>query len=195
MCKKQALRDLVTERLVCAADEIFALIEKAFAEYEEEIVRLKWAKVQQEQNCAQQKQADVQIPLASPEVILEPKVEDPTLCTSLDFEFPPLPVKSEDDLSKTTFLQLQELPAKENEQGSTGQLQGRQEEPGCSSDLQPKDNEAPYSCSDTDDSADWDNSARKSTQNNQESQHKDDNATRKSKNAEKDNKDKSPKLL
>ncbi|KAK7930647.1 hypothetical protein WMY93_007042 [Mugilogobius chulae] len=41
MSKAQALRDLVMERLVVAADEIFALIERTFAEYEEEVLRNK----------------------------------------------------------------------------------------------------------------------------------------------------------
>ena len=42
MCKSlQSLRALVNERLTAAAEEIFALVERTIAEYEEELCRCK----------------------------------------------------------------------------------------------------------------------------------------------------------
>ncbi|XP_072319464.1 uncharacterized protein [Eucyclogobius newberryi] len=150
MTKNQALRDLVMQRLESAAEEVFALIEKVFAEYEEEIVRLKRVKLRQGQSV-QHKQQYVQT-FVRPEVIPEHKVEEKTLCSSLEFAFTSLPLKSEDDIDKSAFLQQE--PDELNGQFGA-------EEPGCSLDLQPINiARIQYSCSDADDSEDWENPAQ-----------------------------------
>ncbi|KAJ0033641.1 hypothetical protein NQD34_000748 [Periophthalmus magnuspinnatus] len=157
MSKKQALRDLVAQRLEAAAVEIFVLIEHAFVEYEEEIVRLKCAK---QQKNVQQKQ-DVQTPFGHPEGIPKHMEEEQTLATTLEYTFTTPTLKSEDDIDKSTFLQQQ--PAKEMRHNTTEQLYGV--EPGCSLELPQNNNEKTDCYSDTDDSVEWENSAQKSTQN------------------------------
>lgn len=163
--KNQALRDLVVERLAVAADEIFALFERTFAEYEEEFLRSKLQKSPQEPRTeltviqSPSEPADVHL---SPEPIVEKqkslvkKEEEP----SLELPASAVLVKSEENLDKCTFLEQEEVeeqrqePEVEQENGA---------EPGCSSDLHSDSNKQSYSCSDTDDSDDWERATKSRT--------------------------------
>ncbi|KAJ0033644.1 hypothetical protein NQD34_000751 [Periophthalmus magnuspinnatus] len=138
--KGQALRDLVVERLVVAADEIFALFERTFAEYEEEFLRknLQQPRVQhKEDNRNQQPQED----------------QDD------HFLFPPVPVKTEDeDTNNPSFLhQPPPNPSSAPETRAEAVIRAEaagEEEPGCSVDLRADhvQEDQPFSCSDSDES-------------------------------------------
>lgn len=161
MSKKQALRELVIERLMVAADEIFALIEQAFAVHEEE-VRQKWIKPKEPKE-GQHKEAGVQIPFVPPEAHLEHTEAEQTQCDSLFLQFSPL--KSEENINKQTFLQ-QDL-AQENRERTTREVCGAKEADDSSA-LPPGHSKNSPSCSDTDDSEDWNTSADKRNQNDAE---------------------------
>uniref|UniRef100_A0A8C6TPR9 C2H2-type domain-containing protein n=1 Tax=Neogobius melanostomus TaxID=47308 RepID=A0A8C6TPR9_9GOBI len=146
--RNQALRDLVAERLAVAADEIFALFERTFAEYEEEVLR---TKLLQEPRVESPKE-DVQALLVQTEVdpgLERIKYEEKEI--PLEVQFPSIAVKYEDNTNKCTFLQQE--PAEENRRDPVGE-QFDVEEPGCSLDLNIKEYE-PCSYSDTDDSDNW----------------------------------------
>ncbi|KAJ0051094.1 hypothetical protein NL108_013825 [Boleophthalmus pectinirostris] len=165
--KHQALRNLVVERLAVAADEIFALFERTFAEYEEEVLRSKLL----QETRVELSGSVVQLSSAPPDVhqsperpekatpVLIKKEEEP----SVAFSFTPLPLKSEEHLDKSAFRhEGEEEPAEEKGREIVQKPYGG-EEPGCSLDLQSENNERPSSCSDTEDSEDWEPSSKRST--------------------------------
>ncbi|KAJ0033645.1 hypothetical protein NQD34_000752 [Periophthalmus magnuspinnatus] len=153
--KSQILRDLVVERLVVAADEIFALFERTFAEYEEDL-RIK---LHQETRGELQTQQRLPSELGVEAMLVpsEVKYEDRETPLELPFNF-----KSEENINKSCFYQ--EEPTEEHSQDTTGQLYGA-EEPGCSmvSDMNELE---PYSCSDTDNSEDWQPASKRKTKSN-----------------------------
>ncbi|XP_072319452.1 uncharacterized protein [Eucyclogobius newberryi] len=147
MSKAQALRDLVMERLVVAADEIFALFERTFAEYEEELVRTKHLQPRMEPH-----KEDAPPLILHPEVHHSPEhVEDEQQTVLVkqeedhSFEFSAAySVKSEENMG---ILLPEEEPSDPTEEQCAVE-----EEPGCSLTLQTDNNEEKY---DTDDSEDW----------------------------------------
>ncbi|XP_072319809.1 uncharacterized protein [Eucyclogobius newberryi] len=118
--KGQALRDLVVERLVVAADEIFALFERTIVEYEQEFMRTKLLqppppRVPHKEDCSNQ----------------QPQEDGDE-----HFPFPPAAVKTEeneDDDGDSSFLQ-QTLPST-MEPGAEATAADGGELPGCSVDL------------------------------------------------------------
>lgn len=154
--KNQALRDLVVERLAVAADEIFALFERTFAEYEEEFLRSKLVHDRREELPKEDAQSLVVQTNVDPglECIKYEEKEIP-----LGVQFPSAAVKSEENANKCTFLHQEAV--EENRQGPVGDHY-EEEEPGCSLDLNIKEYE-PYSYSDTEDSEDWEPSAKRKT--------------------------------
>ncbi|KAK7930634.1 hypothetical protein WMY93_007029 [Mugilogobius chulae] len=161
--KNQALRNLVVERLAIAADEIFALFERTFAEYEEEFLR---SKLLQETRVelvpvVQPLSAPPDLPRSPARIVKEQplrvkKEEEPSIEVAL---ITSLPLKSEENVENAAFLQQE--PAEEKRPEKT-QYEA-EEEPGCSLDLQSENHKRPYSCSDTDDSEDWEASTKRST--------------------------------
>uniref|UniRef100_A0A8C6WP17 C2H2-type domain-containing protein n=1 Tax=Neogobius melanostomus TaxID=47308 RepID=A0A8C6WP17_9GOBI len=132
---KLALRNLVKERLVVAADEIFALFERVFAEYEAEVEVLR-SKLQQKQSVVREEDIQtITVGAASDHSIkaepvkIKQEEESP-------FEIPLPPVKPEENADK-------KKPEPEQEEGG----------PGCSVDLLLDRNGKPYSCSDNDNSS------------------------------------------
>ncbi|XP_072319454.1 uncharacterized protein [Eucyclogobius newberryi] len=161
--KNQALRNMVVERLAVAADEIFALFERTFAEYEQEVLR---SKLLQETRV---ELLPVVLPaLASPDLHQSPeqiekehtlpvkKEEEP----SVEAPFTSLPLKSEENIDKSDFIQQE---PDEEKSTKTIKKSYEEEEPGCSSDFHLENNERHYSCSDTDDSEDWEPLTKRST--------------------------------
>lgn len=153
---------MVVQRLMAAADEVFALIEQAFAEHEEE-VRLKWTKhLEPKEPLPKQ---DVPTRLAPPEAHLEHTKAVQTQCEPPVFVpfgespvFVPFgPSKSEVNVNKPASLQQDPCDQPTEPRGVQG--------PPGSSKLPPGRQETPPSCSDTDDSEDWETSADKRTQN------------------------------
>lgn len=147
--KGQALRDLVVERLVVAADEIFALFERTFAEYEEEFVR---SKLLQQQRLHKE---DGQNP---PQQQQPAQEEHPPL----DFLFPPSAVKTEEEEADNSAF-LQREAATEQGEDAVGA-----EEPGCSLNPHSDNDEQPYSCSDSDGSDGWVHLAKAATANDEQ---------------------------
>lgn len=141
--KGQALRALVVQRLVVAADEIFALFERTFAEYQDELR----SKLLQQQPRVVFHREDIQALTLGSQPIKINQEEDPPL--------KPLPfitVKSEENIDKCTFLQQD--PAEEmTQEFVVDQREG--EKPGCSVDLDLDDSEQNNSWSGTDNSSDW----------------------------------------
>lgn len=180
--KTQALRDLVVERLVVAADEIFVLFEQIFAEYKEVLT----SKILQDHKYHIQRDSreepqneDFQTVVVQSEVDLNLgciKNEEEEI--PLNLQFPSLTAKSKININKSTFFQpepplnfqfipltiksednvnksvsFEQEPAEEHAQDYEG------EEPGCSLDL---DEEfTPCSYPDTNDSEDWEPSPKK----------------------------------
>ncbi|XP_055079943.1 zinc finger protein 182-like isoform X1 [Periophthalmus magnuspinnatus] len=163
--KHQALRNLVVERLAVAADEIFALFERTFAEYEEEVLRSKLL----QETRVELTGSVAQLSSASPDVRQSPEQaeKEATLCIkkeeepSVEFPFTPPPLKSEEHIDKSAFLQEEQLGEEKRHKPIEEQYEG--EEPGCSLDLKSQNNEKSYSCSDTDDSENWEPSTKRST--------------------------------
>uniref|UniRef100_A0A3B3Z6K2 C2H2-type domain-containing protein n=1 Tax=Periophthalmus magnuspinnatus TaxID=409849 RepID=A0A3B3Z6K2_9GOBI len=85
------------------------------------------------------------------------KEEEP----SVEFPFTPPPLKSEEHIDKSAFLQEEQLGEEKRHKPIEEQYEG--EEPGCSLDLKSQNNEKSYSCSDTDDSENWEPSTKRST--------------------------------
>ncbi|XP_072319080.1 uncharacterized protein [Eucyclogobius newberryi] len=156
--KSQTLRDLVVERLVVAANEIFELFERTFAEYEEEFLRSKSPRKPQKQDLLSSGPGFQSVVVPS-----EVKYEDRE--TPVEAPFSSFPFKSEEMLDKSCLRQQQQ-------EEPTEQLYG-EEEPGCSLDMM---NEfEPYSCSDTENSEDWDASTKRKTKSNGQSFNQDSN--------------------
>ncbi|KAK7930649.1 hypothetical protein WMY93_007044 [Mugilogobius chulae] len=138
----QALRGLVLQRLAVAADEIFALFERTFAQYEEEFLR---SKLTQRQPRDVLYKEDIQtvtvgVDVSSEGLNNEPIKSNRDVNPPIKHQYPSATLKSiERDLTQKTRL------------GSTrGQLDA--EEPGCSSDLISNNNRRHYGYSDTEDS-------------------------------------------
>lgn len=144
------------ERLAVAADEIFALFERTFAEYEEEFLRSKLAQPPRVELTVVHPLTVLPDVKQSPETIQELqnpsviKVEEP----SLELQVCALPV--EESTKKSTILQ-QELIKEQRLEVIVEQR--KEAEPGCSLDSQLDNNKPSYSCSDTDDSDDWESAA------------------------------------
>ncbi|KAJ0033634.1 hypothetical protein NQD34_000741 [Periophthalmus magnuspinnatus] len=138
--KTQALKDLVVERLVVAADEIFELFERTFAQYEEEVLRSRY------------------LP-QPPEVIHKPDFQTVIvgLNVGTDQAIKKESIKIKQEVDPPMELQYSSVTVKSEEQDPEEEtrpdLSGEQcdgEEPGCSTDLSLDNNRRPYSCSDND---------------------------------------------
>ncbi|KAJ0051095.1 hypothetical protein NL108_013828 [Boleophthalmus pectinirostris] len=135
--KVRALRGLVLERLAAAADEIFALFERTFAQYEEEVLR---TKILQQPRGALHRE-DIQTVTVGEEIRSDQVIEEER-------------IKIEQDVNRPIPLQYP-TPAEETGPDQSGERRDG-EEPGCSNnDLSLDDNRSPFSCSDTDDSDEW----------------------------------------
>ncbi|KAJ0051110.1 hypothetical protein NL108_013850 [Boleophthalmus pectinirostris] len=151
MSKAQALRDLVMERLVLAADEIFALFERTFAEYEEEVLRSKHLQPRMELHKED-----------APTLILHPEVQH-SPDEQMEEDQQTVQVKQEEDhsfefsaaysvKSEANIGILIPEPADDETECPTEEQCAVEEEPGCSLNLPPDNNEQNY---ETDDSEDW----------------------------------------
>ncbi|KAJ0033636.1 hypothetical protein NQD34_000743 [Periophthalmus magnuspinnatus] len=138
--KVHALRGLVMERLAAAADEIFALFERTFAQYEEEVLR----KLLQQPHVVLYKEDIQAVTVGEDQVIKEELIK-------IKQEVDP-PSKLQDP--SVTVKSEEPDPEKETRLNASGE-QCDGEEPGCSTDLSLDNNRRPYSCSDTDDSDKW----------------------------------------
>ncbi|XP_072319463.1 uncharacterized protein [Eucyclogobius newberryi] len=139
--KNQILKDLVLEKLAAAADEIIVLFERTFAQYEEEVLRLKT--VQQPRDVFYKEDIQtvtVGVDIGSDQLIKEEPIKIKQEVTSaIELQCPSVTLKCEEP-----------EPAEEKRQDRPGE-QCDEEEPGCSSD-RILDNCAQ---SDTDDFFDW----------------------------------------
>ncbi|XP_072319694.1 uncharacterized protein [Eucyclogobius newberryi] len=139
--KTQALKDLVVERLVVAADEIFLLFERTFAQYDEEVLQ---AKFLQQQNRKVLHKEDFQtvivgLNVGTDKVIKEELMEiKQEVNPPIEMQYPSVTLKCEEP-----------EPAEENRRDLTGE-QCDGEEPGCSSHRIVDNNKLTYSCSATD---------------------------------------------
>ncbi|KAK7930652.1 hypothetical protein WMY93_007047 [Mugilogobius chulae] len=132
----QALKDLVVERLVVAADEIFVLFERTFAQYEEEVLQSKY--LQQTQTHKE----DVQTIIVG-------------LNASTDRPIKEEPIEIKQEVDSPIQIQYPIAILKPDEQHKAEEMRqiGKQcdgDEPGCSSQAILDDNRQPYSCSDVD---------------------------------------------
>ncbi|XP_055078074.1 zinc finger protein 239-like [Periophthalmus magnuspinnatus] len=134
--KVHALRGLVLERLAVAADEIFALFERTFAQYEEEVLRSKLL-----QQCG--------------DVLYKEDIQTVTVGVDVgsDQVIKEEPVKIKQEVNAPIKRQYP-TPAEKARQDQSGE-QCDGEEPGCSTALSLGQSKRPYSCSDTDDSDEW----------------------------------------
>uniref|UniRef100_A0A8C6TH16 C2H2-type domain-containing protein n=1 Tax=Neogobius melanostomus TaxID=47308 RepID=A0A8C6TH16_9GOBI len=156
-----ALRDLVVERLVVAADEIFALFEQTFTEYQA-VLRSKLLQdhkyhIQPEPKEELLKE-DIQTVVVQTDVgpnFERIKYEEEEIPLDLQFPVPHLTATSEAHVDKSTLFQHQ--PAEERGPGAVKVSECEGDEPGCSLDFEL----APCSFSDTDDSDDWEPSPKK----------------------------------
>ncbi|XP_055014297.1 zinc finger protein 599-like isoform X2 [Boleophthalmus pectinirostris] len=143
--KVRALRGLVLDRLSAAADEIFALFERTFAQYEEEILRSKLAQQPRDEEI---RSVNVSVEICSDRVVKEepasPKQDVNPPSVKLECPSPSRKPKEPDPADE-----------RERQAGNLTREQCDGEEPGHSVDPRLDDNKRPYSCSDTDDSADW----------------------------------------
>lgn len=157
--RSQALRDLVVERLAVAADEIFALFERTFAEYEEEFLQSKLLETRTEE-LSKEDCPDVQSLSEQTDVdsgLEHIKYEEREI--PVEVRVPSASLKCEEKTNKYTFLQQE--PVLEPGPDPDGERSDR-EEPGCSLDLNMK-GFGPCGYSDTDDSEDWESSAKRAT--------------------------------
>lgn len=171
MHKTQALRDLVVQRLVFAADEIFALFEQTFAQYQLEYQQVLMSNllqdhkyhVQQEGPKEDQQTGDVQT------VMVQTDVQPNLRCIKyeeeeipLDLQFHPLNAQSEENINQATYFKQE--PAEKHGQEAIGvkydgEESDESETPGSSLDSD-KDF-APCSNSETDNSEDWEPTPKK----------------------------------
>ncbi|KAK7930651.1 hypothetical protein WMY93_007046 [Mugilogobius chulae] len=128
----QALRDLVAERLVVAADEIFALFEQTFAQYKEELLRSKLMQQPRVVLCRK----DVQ-------TVAESEKNDSNQVANEE------PIEIKEEVDPPVKLHFPSVTLKSEET----QLDG--EEPSCSFELISDNETEPFSCSDSNEFFDW----------------------------------------
>ncbi|KAK7930650.1 hypothetical protein WMY93_007045 [Mugilogobius chulae] len=129
----EALRGLVLQRLAVAADEIFALFERTFAQYEQEFQR---SKLMQQPR----------------EVLYNEDIQTVTVGVDISSDEP---IKANHQVTPPVELQYPSVTLKSERQDPVQEIRQDGEEPGCSTDLILDNNRQPYSYSDTDDSSDW----------------------------------------
>ncbi|KAJ0051111.1 hypothetical protein NL108_013853 [Boleophthalmus pectinirostris] len=137
--KTQALKDLVVEKLVVAADEIFELFERTFAQFEEEALQSRYLPQPPEGlNKPDFQTVIVGLNVGADQVREEEPIKikqeaDPPM----ELRYSPVTVKSEE-------------PEPEETRPDPSGEQGDGEEPGCSTHLSLDNNRRPFSCSDDD---------------------------------------------
>ncbi|KAJ0033635.1 hypothetical protein NQD34_000742 [Periophthalmus magnuspinnatus] len=142
--KGHPLRGLVMERLAVAADEIFALFERTFAQYEEEVLR---SKLQQQPRDVFYKE-DIQTVTVGVDVYCDQVNTEEAIKIKRQVN-PPIKLQR-----PSVTLKSKEPDPQEKMEDLTRE-QCDEEEPGCSLDFILDKNGQPYSCSDADDSIDW----------------------------------------
>ncbi|XP_072319455.1 uncharacterized protein [Eucyclogobius newberryi] len=150
------LRDLVLERLAVAADEIFALFERTFAQYEEEVLGSKLMQQTQLLLFKDIQSVTVGVDIGSDQVFeTEPIKIKQEVNPPINLQCPSVTVKCEEPEA-----------AEEKQQDRPGE-QCDEEEPGCSSQMILDNCEQPYSCSSTEE---WECVATTTTKNKEQEQ-------------------------
>ncbi|XP_056148305.1 zinc finger protein 184-like [Lampris incognitus] len=127
------LRQLVSERLTAAAEEIFGLVEKTIAEYQAEFVRSKREIVQLKEEISQLYELKPEIRLYTPDPHLVPE-EDSTSQEQCDLKLERIPTLEEVALQKSPRIKEEQMdlcisPDLESGTSDSGKAETSQSEP------------------------------------------------------------------